>query len=204
MKAAILLASVLALSACSKELNTSNVREFVDDADKAFLAGHADDICSMRSDNFELTSITFKLAEGRTVSGLTEAEAYEADRNASGGHSSGQVVKMNSQQYCRMAIESRAFYRRATLARTQLDITVEEGGKKAVARAHYVVKEPVYGYGDSSLSYQDQVEKQIATLQTETDEESVIERNDDGELVFTSTRATSKQFRVPKERDARL
>jgi hypothetical protein len=204
MKAIVLCASVLVLSACSKELNTSNVREFVDDADKAFLAGHANDICSMRSDDFELTSVTFKLAEGRTVSGLAEAEAFEADRNASGDRSSGEVVKMNAQQYCLMAIESRAFYRRATLARTQLDITVESGGTKAVARAHYVVKEPVYAYGDSSLSVQDQVEKQIATLQTETDEESVIVRNGSGKLVFTSTKATSKQFRVPKARDARL
>jgi hypothetical protein len=62
----------------------------------------------------------------------------------------------------------------------------------------------VYAYGDSSLSVQDQVEKQIATLQTETDEESVIVRNGSGKLVFTSTKATSKQFRVPKARDARL
>ena len=199
-----LLATLFLVSGCAKELTEENVREFVDDADKAFLAGHASDICDMRSDDFKLTAITFKLAEGRTVGNLLEAEAVEADRHTSGERANGKVVTMNSRDYCLMAIESRKMFRRSKLARTHLEVTVEPGAKQAVARAHYVAKEPVYAYGDSSISTQDQVETQIGTLQTETDEESVIVRDAHGKFVFTSTKATSKQFRVPKERDSRL
>jgi hypothetical protein len=204
MRNLALVAVVLMLGACSQELTERNVREFIDDADKAFLAGHAGDICAMRSDDFKLTSTTFVLAPGRTVANLSEAEALEAERHESGDRPRGKLETLNGQQFCLMAVESRATFRRTKLVRTGLAITVAPDGKQAVARAHYVVKSPIYAYGESTISRQDQVEQQIGTLQTETDEESVITRNADGKLVFSSTKAVSKQFRVPKERDARL
>jgi hypothetical protein len=111
---------------------------------------------------------------------------------------------MNAREYCRMAAESRESYRRVSLVRTGLEITVSPDHKQAAARAHYVVKAPQYAYGDSSISQQDRVEQQIGTIQTETDEVSVIVPNASGKLVFASTQAVSKQFRVPKERDSRL
>jgi hypothetical protein len=199
-----LIIMLLVVAACSKELTEHNVRKFVDDADHAFLAGHAGDICAMRSEGFKLTSTTFKLAEGHTVADLAEAEALEAESHDRGDRSRGDIVNMNAKEYCLMAVVSRKTYRRDTLTRTSLQITVAPDRKQAVVDAHYVVKEPVYAYGDSALGQRDQVEHQIATLQTETDEESIVTRNDRGQLVFSATKATSKQFRVPKARDSRL
>jgi hypothetical protein len=192
------------LAACSKDLTEGNVREFIDDADHAYLAGHAADICSMRSDDFKFTGTTFKLAEGHTVSDLAEATRLDDERHESGERVSGNLITMNASDYCRMAIESRALYRRVSLVRTSLEISVSPDKKQATARAHYVEKAPEYGYGDSSLSMQDRVEHQVGTLQTETDEDSVITLNARGNFVFSSTHAISRQFRVPKERDARL
>jgi hypothetical protein len=176
----------------------------MNDADHAFLAGHASDICDMRSDDFQFTGTTFKLAEGHTVSTLAEAIAIDDERYASGDRVGGSVVTMNARDFCRMANESRESYRRMNLVRTSLEVTLSPDHQQATARAHYVVKAPEYVYGDSSISNQDHVEQQTGTLQTETDEESVIALNRHGDLVFVSTRAISKQFRVPKERDSRL
>ena len=201
---AVLATVLVTLGACSKELTERNVRDLVDDADHAYLAGHAADICSMRSDDFKFTGSMFKLAEGRTVASLAEAEAVDVERQTSGERTSARVVTLNARDYCAMAIESRAAYRRVSLERTALEIQVSADRKQAIVRAHYIERAPQYGYADSSLSAQDQVEHQIGTLQTETDEESVVTRNADGELVFSSTRAVSRQFRVPQERDARL
>jgi protein involved in ribonucleotide reduction len=111
---------------------------------------------------------------------------------------------MNAHEYCLMAVESRAAYRRVNLVRTALEITVSADHKQATVRAHYVEKAPQYGYGDSTVGAQDHVEHQVGTLQTETDEESVVTRNASGKLVFSATHAVSRQFRVPQERDARL
>jgi hypothetical protein len=196
--------AALLLAACTKELNERNVRELIDAADHAFLSGHASDICSLRSDEFQLTGMTFELAKGRTVRDLAEADAVEAERHEGGERVSGKVIKMNAKEFCRMAVESRESYRRANLVRTSLAVRVAPDRKSATAVAHYVIKVPEYAYSDSSLSPQDRVEQQTGTLQTETDEESVIVRSPSGDLVFASTRATSKQFRVPKERDSRL
>jgi hypothetical protein len=201
---AFLSALMVLLTGCAKELNERTVRELMDDADHAFLAGHVSDICNMRSEDFKFTGATFKLAEGRTVSGLQEALAADSERNAAGDRSSGNVVTLNSQEFCRMANDSRELYRRTNLVRTTLEITVSPDHKQANVRAHYVVKSPEYAYADSALTRQDRVEQQIGTLQTETDEESVIALNSQGDLVFVSTQAMSKQFHVPKERDSRL
>jgi len=203
MRPVLLVAIVLTLVGCTKELNEKNVREFVDDADHAYLAGHAADICAMRSDDFKFTGSTFKLAEGRIVNDLQEAMRVD-DEQRGGRRVTAQVVSINAQDYCRMAIEERALYRRVSLVRTDLQITIAPDKKQATVRAHYVEKAPQYGYGGSSLSAQDQVEHQLGTVQTETDEESVVTLNRDGKFVFTSTHAISKQFRVPKERDSRL
>jgi hypothetical protein len=204
MRRVLVGAILLVLAGCTKEMNEKNVREFVDDADKAYMAGHAADICAMRSDDFKFTGSTFKLAEGRVVSDLQEAMRVDSEQQQGGRRVTAQVVTINAQDYCRMAIEQRALYRRVSLVRTDLQITVAPDKKSAVVRAHYVEKAPQYGYADSSLSNQDQVEHQLGTVQTESDDESVVTLNRDGKLVFSSTHATSKQFRVPKERDSRL
>jgi hypothetical protein len=204
-KSRIALAALLiAIGGCSKELNERNVREFVDDADHAYLAGHAADICKMRSDDFKFSGSTFELAKGRTVASLAEAMALDAEQHAAGERTSAQVVTMNAHEYCLMAVESRVAYRRVNLVRTALEITVSPDHKQAAVRAHYVEKAPQYGYGESSVSARDQVEHQVGTLQTETDEESVVTQDASGKLVFSSTHAISRQFRVPQERDARL
>jgi hypothetical protein len=197
-------AIVLLLAGCAKEMTEKNVREFVDDADHAYLAGHAADICSMRSDDFKFTGSLFKLAEGRVVNDLQEAMRVDDEQNRSGRRVTAQVVSINAQDYCRMAIEQRALYRRVSLVRTDLQITIAPDKKSATVRAHYVEKAPQYGYSEGAMSYQDQTEHQLGTLQTESDDESVVTLNRDGKFVFSSTRATSKQFRVPKERDSRL
>jgi hypothetical protein len=203
MRRVLLGAIVLVLAGCTKELNEKNVREFVDDADHAYLAGHAADICAMRSDDFKFTGSTFKLAEGRVVNDLQEAMRVDEEQRG-GRRVTAEVVTINAQDYCRMAIEERAQYRRVSLVRTDLQISIAPDKKTATVRAHYVEKAPQYGYGGSSLSYQDQVEHQLGTVQTESDDESVVTLNRDGKLVFSSTHATNKQFRVPKERDSRL
>jgi len=194
----------LITAGCSQELTKRSVREFVDEADRAFLSGHASDICDSRSENFQFTGTTFKLAAGRTVNTLAEAEAVESERHAAGDRVTGKVVTMNARDFCRMAVESREAFRRMSLVRTRIDITMSPDNKNATVRAHYVLKSPEYTYGDSPLSSQDRVEQQTATLQTETDEESVITLSPGGDLVFAATHAISKQFRVPKERDSRL
>ena len=200
----MLVLTVLALGGCRKELTERSVREFFDDADHAYLAGHASDICNMRSDDFKFTGTLFKLAEGRTVSDLAEALKVDGERQQGGDRVSGQVVTMNARDYCLMAVESRASYRNVKLVRTALEITVAPDHKQATARAHYVEKAPQFSYNDSTLSAQDRIEQQVGTLQTESDEESVVTLNAGGQLVFSSTKAVSRQFRVPKERDARL
>jgi len=203
LSAGLFVASGL-LGGCSKELTEHTVKEFIDDADHAFLTGHAADICDMRSDDFKFTGSSFKLAEGHTVSDLNEAVRVQSEREESGERASAEVVTMNARDYCRMAIESRAMYRRVSLVRTSLEITISPDRKQATARAHYVMKSPEYAHRDSSISAQDYVENQTGTLQTESDDESVITRNSRGKLVFSSTHAISRQFHVQKERDSRL
>ena len=200
----LLTVTLLLLGGCSTDLTERNVRRFVDDADHAFLAGHAADICNMRSDDFKFTGTTFKPAEGRTVSGLEEAMKIDRERQDAGERSSAEVVTMNARDYCRMAIVSRQLYRRMSLVRTSLEISVSPDHKQATVRAHYVVKAPEYVYDSSTLSRQDRVENQVGTTQTESDEESVVTQNAQGKLVFSSTHATSWEFHVEKERDSRL
>jgi len=201
----VLLGTVLlVLAGCTKELNEKNVREFVDDADHAYLAGHAADICAMRSDDFKFTGTLFKLAEGRVVKNLQEAMAVDSERQQGGDRLASQIVTLDAKDYCRMAIEQRASYRLVTLRRSDLQIELAPDKKSATVRAHYVETMGEHAYGDSSLSAQDQVEHQVGTLQTETDEVSVVTQNRDGDFVFSSTHATSKQFHVPEQRDSRL
>jgi hypothetical protein len=181
-----------------------SVREFIDAADHAFVAGRASDICQMRSDDFKLTATTFKLAQGRIVSGRAEAEAIEEQRHEAGERLSGETVNMNLQQYCRMALEAHQFFKRATLERSDLRIELVPGAKRAIVHAHYIVREPVYTYDDSPLGTRDRAEHQIATLQTDSEEESVVSQDGHGQLVFSSTKAVSKSFQIPKQRDSRL
>jgi protein involved in ribonucleotide reduction len=192
------------LSGCGGKMTERDVREFVDSADHAFSAGRVSDICKMRSDDFQLTSTTFKLAQGHIVSGLAEAEAIEDERHESGERLKSETASMNAKEYCRMALMEHRFYKRTTLERTELKIQLDPGGKRAVVNAHYIVKQPVYDYDGSPLSNSDRVERQVATLQTESDEESVVTTDTHGDLVFSATKAVSKSFQVPQLRDSSL
>jgi hypothetical protein len=192
------------LCGCRGAMTEHKVRDFIDAADHAFVAGRASDICRMRSGDFKLTATTFKLAQGHIVAGLAEAEAIEEQRHEAGERLSGETMNMNLQQYCRMALEAHEFYKRATLERSDLRIEFVPGAKRAVVHAHYIVREPVYAYNDSPLGNTDRSERQIATLQTDTEEESVVSQDGDGQLVFSSTTAVSKAFQIPKQRDRRL
>lgn len=189
---------------CRGAMTERSVREFIDAADHAFTTGRASDICRMRSDDFKLTATTFKLAQGHIVAGLAEAEAIEEQRHDAGERLSGETVNMNLQEFCRMALEAHQFYKRATLERSDLQIELAPGAKRAIVHAHYIVREPVYTYGDSPLGNNDRAERQIATLQTDTEEESVVSQDGDGQLVFSSTKAMSKAFQIPKQRDRHL
>lgn len=198
-------AAVLAvLAGCGGKMTERGVREFIDAADHAYVTGHASDICRMRGDDFHLTATTFKLAQGHIVSGLAEAEAIEEDRHDAGERLSGETVSIDVHEYCRMALEQHRLYKRAALERSDLQIQLDPDGKRAIVKAHYVTREPVDASIDSPLGNRDHVDRQIATLQTETDEESVVKRDTHGDLVFSSTKAVSKSFQVPQLRDSRL
>jgi|SRR5579872_4386541 len=192
------------LAGCGGKLTERSVRNFVAEADRAFLKGRTSDICNMRSADFKLTATQFKLAQGHTVSGLAAAEAFEEQRHTAGQRLSSETINMNLKQFCAMAWENHDLYKRATLERTELHIRIDPDGKHATVNAHYVQREPVYAYGSSQLSARDVIEQQVATLQTESDEESTVTRDEHGELVFSTTRAVTKSFQVPQQRDARL
>jgi hypothetical protein len=110
---------------------------------------------------------------------------------------------LDRRQFCAMAFEAREYYKRATMERGPLAITIDADRNKATVRAHYTVKEPVYAYADSPHSHRDRTEVQTATRQTETDDESVV-IVEDGELKFASTSSVSKSFLIAKQRDRRL
>jgi hypothetical protein len=194
----------LALSGCSHKLDEQRVREFVDAADQAFLKGNAPQICRIRAADFRLESTGFELAKGKIVDSLADAEEIDAQSSLAGSQLAGKTEVMDVKQFCLMAIESKAFFKRATLQRSDLHIELDPAGQRATVRAHYTVKEPVYENGESALHDNDSVEHQVATRQTESDDESVIIIDPDGDLAFQSTRSISKSFLVAKERDRRL
>jgi hypothetical protein len=199
----LLLAALLA-AGCGSSLSEQSVREFVDGADQAMLEGRTHEICAARSDDFTLVATEFRLAEGQLAAGQQQAEDIEAARAEGGQRLAGSNVSMDSKQFCRMAIESRDYFKRATMQRGDLHIELDAAAGRAVVRAHYTVKEPVYEYGDSQLGRDDRSERQTATRQTESDDESVVVVDPDGELRFRSTRSTSRSFLVARERDRRL
>ncbi len=201
----------MALCACAlftgcgqKRLTEDSVRRFVDAADDAFIHGNADAICRARSNEFVLTATEFALAGDRIVSGAAEAEKIAAERQEAHEPIAGKTVKLGLREFCAMAYQSRAYFERATLERGPLQIGIDPGGTKAVVRAHYTVKEPVEAYGDSPLSYGDHTEHQVATKQTESDDESTVILDENGEMKFAATTSVSKWFRLPSERDSRL
>jgi hypothetical protein len=201
--AAWLLLPVVATVGCSQRLTESNVREFIDHADQAFLKGRTHDVCNLRAATFTLTSTDLDLTGQHPVADQKEAEALAAQREANGERLSADVHSLDRQQFCLMAIEAGHFYERATMQRSALDIRVAPDGRRAVVRAHYTVREPILEAGDSAIGYKDQVEHQIGSRQTESDDESVIVL-DDNEILFASTRANSRSFRIASERDSRL
>jgi hypothetical protein len=188
---------------CSSKLTEERVRNFVDAADQAFREGRAQDICSSRDRSFTLSGSAFRLAEGKVVASLAEAEAIEAERHAAGDRLRGEVFSLDAAQLCSAALEQRRQYKRSTLERSDLRISVDPSGERASVKAHYVVREPVYEQGESKLGVNDTVERQVASRQTESDEESVVARDSHGEPVFVSSQVTSKSFSIPTQRDAR-
>ena len=204
MRHAGILGLAVGLAGCGSTLNEDMVRMFVDRADKAYLEGRAHEICSMRGDGFELKTTSYLLAEGTIVSGLAEAQAIDQERRSGKGDPVPKRATMNLQEFCLMALETHEFYKRAKMERTRIEIQMNDDGKSAVVRAHYVIKEPMYAYADSSIGMQDHVERQVATLQTESDDVSVVTTNRHGELVFASTESVNRSFQVAKERDSRL
>ncbi len=201
---ALALGLALGLVGCGSTLNEDMVRMFVDRADRAFLEGKAHAICGMRGDGFELKTTSYLLAEGTIVSGLAEAEAIDEQRHGGKSEPAPRRETMNLQEFCLMALTTHELYKRATMQRTRIEIEMRNDAKSAVVRAHYVVKEPMYDYADSSIGMQDHVERQVATLQTESDDVSVVTTSKHGELVFSSTESVNRSFQVPKERDSRL
>jgi len=198
----VLCAAQLLVACAPEQLTEQSVRKFVDAADQAFLKGNARQVCEMRSSAFVLSATEFKPAHDRMVSGLDEAMKIAEQRKEAGELLSGKTATLNLREFCAMAYEAREFYKRATLERGDLTIVIDASGNQATVRAHYTVKEPVYAYGDSPLSMQDQVEHQVATKQSESDDESVVAM-EEGQMRFVSTKSVTQSFRVAAERDER-
>jgi hypothetical protein len=196
--------SLLLLSACAeKNLSERSVTEFVDAADKAFLRGDAIAICAARAPTFEMRATEFKLSGNQVVADFAEAQSITAKRQAAGELLSGESVTMQRREYCAMAADARDFYKRASMERGPLTVKISADGKQAVVTAHYTVREPMYEYGDSPHGSDNRVERQVATRQSESDDESVIVL-DDGELKFIATKSVTKSFVVASERDRNL
>lgn len=195
---------LLLLTACDgKILSTRSVTEFVDAADQAFLRGDAVAICDARAATFVMQATDFKLAGNQRVAGFAEAEEIAAKRQADGELLGGDSITMQRRDYCAMAADARDFYKRASMERGPLSIKISADGKQAVVTAHYTVKEPVYEYEDSPHGNNERSERQVATKQSESDDESVIALQD-GDLKFIATKSTTKSFFVASERDPRL
>lgn len=201
---ALALSGALLLTACSKKLDEQQVRDFIDAADQAFLKGSATQMCALRSKDFRLEATSFELAKGKTAESLEDAEAIEAESAASGGRGAGSTEVLDLEKFCFMAIEAKNLYKRVNMQRGELHIDIDASGQKAAVRAHYSVTEPVYAYQESALHDNDRVEQQVASRQTESDDESVVVIGPDGDLLFESTRSVSKSFLVAKVRDRRL
>jgi hypothetical protein len=197
-----LLLLVVFLCGCTKELTEESVRMFVESADQAFLEGHARDVCDMRSDGFRLEATEFSLTK-TIVADLAEAEAVAATQQQRNGLFEGQRVKLGKKEFCQMAFEARTFYQRASMKRTDLQITIAPDKSHADVHAHYTIWEPVYDYAESSLGLRDEREIQKATKQTEAVDASVVVL-ENGELRFATTKSVSKSFYVAKHRDTRL
>jgi len=187
-----------------KRLTETSVREFVDAADEAFKKGNVTAICDSRSSDFVLTVTEFALAENRIVADYAEAQRIVAEREAAHELIQGKTQTVKLKELCALAYESRAQFRRTRLQRGPLQIAIDPDGKRAVVRAHYTTWEPQETRGDSPLSYKDSVEHQLATKQTESDDESIVILNSNGDVRFAATTSVSKWFRVPSQRDSRL
>jgi len=196
-----LLIGGIALGGCSHRLDEARVQAFVDAADQAFLKGDAAGICGARAEDFRLEATSFELAKGRTVESLAEAENIEAG-NAGAGHGTTEVLDLR--KFCFMAQTSKDLFRRMDMERGDLKIAVDADGRSATVTAYYVTREPVYEYEQSALHDRDNVERQVATRQTESQDESVVIIGPYGEPKFKSTRSVSKSFLIARQRDPRL
>jgi hypothetical protein len=176
----------------------------VDTADEAFLKGKVAAICDARSRNFVLTVTEFDLAPNRIVADFAEAQQIVAEREAAHELIAGKTSTVKLKALCFDAYVSRAQFKRSKLQRGPLQITIDPDGRRAVVRAHYTIWEPVDARGESPLGgYVDSAEHQIATKQTESDDESVVILEDGGPK-FATTTSVSKWFRIPTQRDSRL
>jgi hypothetical protein len=203
--AALLLCACALVAGCGqKHLTEASVRKFVDAADEAFTKGSADLICRARSDDFILTVTEFDLAPNRIVADFAQARRIAAEREAAHEVITGKTETFTVRDICFTAFQSRGQFKRTKLQRGPLQITIDPDGKRAIVRAHYTTWEPVSVRDSSPLGYQDSIEHQIATKQSESDDESVIVLANDGKPKFASTTAVTQWFRIPSQRDSRL
>lgn len=204
-KIALTLCACGLLAGCGhKQLTEALVRKFVDGADQAFTKGNVVAICESRSEDFVLTVTEFALAGNRIVADYAQAQQVAAEREAAHELVQGKTQTVKLKELCALAYESRAQFRRTRLERGPLQIAIDPDGKRAVVRAHYTTWEPEEVRGDSPLSSRDSVEHQVATKQTESDDESIVILDPHGEPRFAATTSVSKWFRVPSQRDSRL
>ena len=193
------------LVACGhKGLTEASVHKFIDAADEAYVKGRAGAVCDARSRDFVLTATEFDLAPNRVVADFAAAQQVVAEREAAHELIAGKTSTFKLRDLCLGAYLARAQYKPAKLQRGPLQITIDPNGQRAVVRTHYTIWEPVEAPGDSPLGgYVDRVEHQLATKQTETDDESVVIL-EDGAPKFSATTSVSKWFRIPSQRDSRL
>ena len=90
-------------------------------------------------------------------------------------------------------------------ARVSLDYHIEVHGF-LYSVPHALVGKRLYliGVNGQVIPDNDRVEHQVATRQTESDDESVIVMGPDGDPLFESTRSSSKSFLIARELDRRL
>jgi hypothetical protein len=205
----LLLVSLLCaplLSGCSKpaKLTEPAVRQFIDDADQAFLDGRGHKICSARAPDFKLEVTDYSLANNRVLSGWDEAQEFIDRFEDTGEALAGKTITMNIREYCSMVFDNKDYFKGATQERSDLKIEINPDGRHATVHAHYSVKQPIYDDPANTASGPDYEERQIGTVQSESDDESVVALNEDDELKFISTKAVSFTFRVAKARDQRL
>jgi hypothetical protein len=170
LPAAILLALVVALTACSSKLDEYEVRQFIDKADEAARKRFAPAICELRGENFTMKR-----------------------RFTSADSSPPQEMEIGRKLFCREA-GSFSQIRQYKLERVSLAVDVAPDRKTAKVTAEYVETLPYYEPGMMPATPDDFRDFQIV----ESRDVSVV-GIESGDIVFLSSDATSVQAEfVPK------